>query len=269
MVKKLFKHELASYLHVLIPTYLLLMIFAIGYRVIQIFDSEALAYTTILTVTRVVYALSILAMVALSAYLPIVRFYRNLFTCEGYLTFTLPVSPTNHIWVKLACAILVNIMTLAAAALTGLIVSSGAFFREAVKAVVYLINGIPTEYAGHSVLLTIEFLVILLVGSVSMYLMYYLCIAIGQLSKKNRILAAVGTYFAFTMLGQIIGTVFTIIMNTTGAPLLDALFTLLEGSHPVVSIHIIPCGIILIELIIGAVFFLITRHIMTKKLNLE
>ena len=50
----------------------------------------------------------------LAVVLGVIRFYKNLFTKEGYLTFTLPVTSTQHILVKSTTAVLVQIVSIIA-----------------------------------------------------------------------------------------------------------------------------------------------------------
>ncbi len=268
MVKKLFKHEVASYLRILLPTYFILMFIALSYRVIQMFDSETIVYTIILTSSRIVYGLSVAAVIGFTAVLPIIRFYKNLFTTEGYLTFTLPVTPTEHLWVKLSCAVLVSVMTVAAAALSWLIVTAGEFFTEFVKAVAYLWGEISDVAAPHVAIGIFEFIIVALLGLCSGYLLYFLCIAIGQLFRKNRIIAAVGIYFGFNVVSQIITTVISVVMTVVGIPFFDRIGEFIVN-HTAASIHIFFGVAILIEAIIVTAFFLIIRYIVTKKLNLE
>ncbi|MBQ3093763.1 MAG: hypothetical protein IJC52_01205, partial [Clostridia bacterium] len=98
---------------------------------------------------------------------------------------------------------------------------------------------------------------------------YYTCIAIGQTFKKNRVLAAVGVYFAYTMIVQALSTVLSIVFSVS-APFLpiDEWMMALEA-NPYPFIHTFIAVTLVLGVAMAAVFFLVTRHILKNKLNLE
>ena len=63
----------------------------------------------------------------------VIRFYRNLFTGEGYLSFTLPVTPANHLWVKVVTAVSFSLLSVLVAALSGVIITAGESGIAALK----------------------------------------------------------------------------------------------------------------------------------------
>ena len=91
MVKKLFKHEIKAYLRIMIPVYVCLLAVALLGRVIQFFEADTFIYSFVNGSSIFVYVVAIIACFGFSSVFSIVRFYKNLFTDEGYLTFTLPV----------------------------------------------------------------------------------------------------------------------------------------------------------------------------------
>ena len=44
-------------------------------------------------------------------------------------------------------------------------------------------------------------------------MLYYACISIGQTAKKNRILLAIGVYYIYTIIVQVISTVFSVVFS--------------------------------------------------------
>ena len=137
----------------------------------------------------------------------VTRFYKNLFTHEGYLSFTLPVTGAQHIFVKLitgmvsvACALLVVIVGIC-------IATAGEMTVEIFKAVGYIINFVKPSFEGHFWYYVIECIIAALVVLGMEILLFYACIAVGQLSKKNRVRAAIGVYFGYYFFTQIIGTI--------------------------------------------------------------
>lgn len=273
MVKKLFKHEFIAYWRVMSIVYLVLFTVAGAGRVIQFFETDSTPYKIVFTFSCITYGISILAALGFTFVLGIVRFYKNLFTGEGYLTLTLPVTPSQHIWVKVATAVCMELVTLVAVLLSGCIITAGDMLVEIWKAAAYLLGQLWGEIGAQSIAIGSEIAVLFLLGSFSSYLLYYTFIAIGQLFKKHRILAAVGAYFVYYIASQVVSTILVVvisILSMSGA--LDGFFAwLVELSqhHPYILTHgtiwvcaLLPLAAIWVE-------FLIIRGIVSRKLNLE
>jgi len=115
----------------------------------------------------------------------------------------------------------------------------------------------------------LELAVFLLVATFTSIMLYYTFISIGQLFKKNRILAAVGAYFAYYVATQVIGAVITIVFSflaESGA--LDQIGEWIIH-HPYQTVHIGACGAIVLFSAFAVVEFFVIKWIVTKKLNLE
>ena len=146
MVKKLFKHEALSYVRTLSIMYTVLLGIALLSRIVQLFGGlfdtwkDTLiydSYQSILNSTYVLYVLSVIAVFGLTFVLAVSRFYKNLFTCEGYLSFTLPVTPTQHVLVKLCVAVLAEIASAIVFLVSFMIISWGDYLTEIFKAIKY------------------------------------------------------------------------------------------------------------------------------------
>ena len=96
-------------------------------------------------------------------------------------------------------------------------------------------------------------------------LLFYCCICVGQQAKKNRVLAAVGVYFGIYAVNQVIGTIFVVMATFIDwEPLVLWAF-----EHPFATVHVAFCGGILLYTLIGALYFVVSHWLMTKRLNLE
>ena len=246
MVKKLFKHELLSYVRLLVPVYLALFgVTAFG-RIIQIFETDSIVYNLSFGSILLLCGLAAIVAGVLTTIFIILRYYRHLFTGEGYLTFTLPATPTQQLWVKLLTAILCYLMTYAVVVLSAMLLGAGDVTVEVFKAIGYLLH------LAH--------------GEIGAHLVWFI---IGQTFKKNRVLAAVGVYFAYTMIVQALSTVLSIVFSVS-APFLpiDEWMMALEA-NPYPFIHTFIAVTLVLGVAMAAVFFLVTRHILKNKLNLE
>ncbi len=269
MVKKLFKYEAIAYSRTLLPVYAVLLGVAVLGRFVQLFESNSTIYNTVNGSSIFAYVVALLACFGFTWVFAIVRFYKNLFTGEGYLSFTLPVTPTQHIFTKCGAAVLFSAISFGVALVSACIITAGDVLSEVCKAAGYLFGRIPTQYKADSVFYAIEFVILLLVACATGLLLYYTCIAIGQTFRKNRILGAVGVYFIYYTLTQILGTVFIVCFTVLAPHLpLDALENWIFN-HTDTFVHLFLCGITVLCAAFGALCFYITRRIMHKRLNLE
>lgn len=269
MVKKLFKHEFLAWLRVLPIIYGITLIVAAMHRLLQFFETDSVYYNVVFISANVMYGIALVATLAAPVVFGIQRFYKNMFTGEGYLTHTLPVTPTNHLWVKGLTAVAFSMISFIVLDISVVIIAAGDVLTELWKAAAYLWNLIQPEYIADIVFYFIEALLFVVVSCFFMHYLYFTCICAGHLFKKNRVLAAVGVYFGLYMITQIIGTVLvvlTMVLTETGAlqPLFDWFY-----EHTLEAIHIGACGSIVIYSGLTAAYFLFCRYVLTKKLNLE
>lgn len=272
MVKKLFKHEFLAWMRIMSIVYGVMLTFSAAYRIFLCFENDSVAYEVISALGIGIFILFLVMCVVFCGIFSVVRFYKNLFTGEGYLTLTLPVTAAQHIWVKALTAGAMQLLTLVVAALSVMIVMAGDVLVEVIKAADYLLKQIPAEYAGHVPGYVVEILLAMLAGFVFGPMLYYACICIGQLFKKHRILAAIGVYYGYYYLCQILASVAIGAFAVAGmtAPE-DMLNQSLETTTAQIlgAYHGLLCMGILWTVGIGMIYFVISHHILSKKLNLE
>lgn len=273
MVKKLFRHEFLAHLRVMSIVYLILFTVAAAGRIIQFFENDSVPYEIIFDISCTTYGICVVAALAFAFVMGIIRFYKNLFTAEGYLSMTLPVTPAQHIWVKAVTAVCMELLTLAMILVSGCIITAGEMLGEIWKALIYLLQKMFAEIGFHSILFGGELLILFVLGLFSSIMLYYTFISIGQLFKKNRILAAVGAFFVYYILSQITTTVLAVVVSILGASgALDdfAAWVINMGEqNPYALVHGILGIAITLPVISTLIEFLIVRGIITKKLNLE
>ena len=269
MVRKLFKHEFLAYARAMSVIYMILLTVAAATRVIQFFESETAGYIIVATITFTSYGVVVFGAVAFTFALALIRFYKNLFSAEGYLSFTLPVTPSKHIWVKALTALSFSVMTWIAILLSGCIVSAGEMLKEIFLVLDYLVDKLYAFADFHATLFIIEVLVSILASALSSLLLYYTFIAIGQLFKKNRILAAVGAYFVYYIISQVVSSVLSLIFSVFMTNTVSVKLNLFIQQHPFVTAHTILCGSIVLSGLFVVILFVVIRTIINKKLNLE
>ena len=273
MVKKLFKHEFLAYARVMSVVYIILLTIALAGRVILLFENDSIPYQIISTISIITYVFSVWAVMVFAVVMGIIRFYKHLFTSEGYLTFTLPVTPTQHIVVKTVTALCIEMITFAVILLSGCVLTAGELLVEIWNVVVYIFGEFYELVGFHAVAFLGELLLLYLLQCVAGILLYYTYICIGQLFRKARILAAVGAYFAHYILSQIVASVISVMFSLVA--ITDALKELMQWlgdlvvAHPYATVHSGLWIAMLAPVTTILVTFLVVRTIITKKLNLE
>lgn len=269
MVGKLFKHECISYCRTAVPICSLLLIISIFGRILQMFENDTVVYDIISGITYGSFFIFCFASVFAVLVFGVVRFYKHLFTAEGYLTFTLPVTVNQHIFIKLITYLLFQTISFIT-----IIISVGFMFRfeflvEIVKAINYLLYQIPDMNFIHIVLYTLGILLLSLFSFSNTILLYYCCISIGQTAKKHRVGFSVGVYFIYTIIVQTISSVISVVAGVLLAdyditPIIEYI-----KNNLISFIHIVMWSLVLFSMLYSLIGFLIVRYILVKKLNLE
>ncbi len=269
MVKKLFKQELISYSRNLMPMFYILIGISVLNRIVQFFEADTFSYNVVFISSLIALIVSVVVCLIMSVVVAIKRYYTNFFTGEGYLTFTLPVTHHQLIITKLLCAILMFFASVASCLIAGAVATSGEVFNEVLKAVAYLFKDYFKVTDGHGIFYIIELIVFAISTIASSFLLFYGCITIGQLAKKNRVAAAFGAYFVYYLIEQFLGTIFIIVIPHIYPKLpLEAIeeFTV---AHPFATLHIIIIGLTVYVLALSCLYYYITQRITKRKLNLE
>ena len=201
------------------------------------------------------YVLMCMTIFIVTIILIIRRFYKNLLGDEGYLMFTLPVKTYELILSKLVISLLWFVLSFVVFIFSIVILLSGHdFFRE----IFYFFD---EESFGTIVL----FIVMALVSGIFSILMYYLSMAGGQLIGKYRIVGAIGIYFALSFIIQILSTCIMLgidVPNNFFISTPSYQFFLQFFNKILVTYTVM-------ELILSAIFFVLTNYILSKRLNLE
>lgn len=204
----------------------------------------------------------------------LVRFYKNFFTDEGYLTFTLPVSRKKLLLSKTLNAMIwlnLHVVLLAICVMIYmLIVPTGDSFINltAFKAVGEFISSLWSQTGAWLILYALEIVLILevmLVFSVS--LMYY-CITMGSVvAKKHKVLAAIGIYYLANSISSVINTV----LMFTGGLCADGLFTLLASRSALIGNIAIFISLLILFIIyacLAMIMYFMTLGKLERRLNL-
>ena len=101
MLRKLLKYELRSVYQTMLPLYGAVLIIGL---INAIFSGDRIPDDTVRNISGIVYIALLIAMATLCLVIAVQRFYNGLLSEEGYLMFTLPVKPWQHIASKVLSA---------------------------------------------------------------------------------------------------------------------------------------------------------------------
>lgn len=206
-----------------------------------------------------------LAIIIAVSILVIYRFYVSFFTDEGYLTFTLPLTIDQHLWIKLLSMLLWNVLSFVAAGLAIFVILGGAQIGYGgviddlpmifeVYGDMFSMLGAQFGFTGLHAVLGVLYL---LVSYALQSILTYFAISLGcMVVKKHRLLAAIVSIFIVNMIVSTVSSISTIIlMATSYAP--TAVYTI------VLVISVLLTAAATIAAYVG------TKYILERKLNLD
>lgn len=205
----------------------------------------------------------------------VVRYYKNFFTDEGYLTFTLPVSRTSLLNSKILMALIWLAATAAVCLLSNfaysfmveLIMPEDAFSFGSLTAELMedVIRSIfAAEERLHISFFLIELLFMGIAWTVAGLLLLFLCITIGAvIVKRAKLVLGLGIYYganAVIVITIYIGIIIGIVALGAASEISDA--AILVMLHVIFSMS----GVLFSALGVGA--YLLNKKLINEKLNL-
>ncbi len=280
MVKKLIKHEFVYYFRTFSIFIPIMLAVAVMNRIILSFDLKGSAGLMVTLSSNFMFFMAAAALFIMSIVISIVRFYQNMYSPEGYLTLTLPLSSSQHIFAKLLVSSLLRIACSFIIILSVFIAFAGdPGFDTAIGEIWDELKEYPFNYESfinrpYRVIVNILWVVVptllMIVYTAMSQLLLYTCITIGQLAKRNRILLAIGVYYGWYTLSQTLTTIWLMFeLFTTGDFGFFSLFNTLLNKMSVDALLVMFGIMIILYSALAALFWFITQRIMTRKLNLE
>ena len=259
MLKKLYKYEFYALFRNLMPIYAAVVGFAL------LVDIKKDIFNVLIGFIGTFYVISIIAAFIVSFVVVVMRFYKNLLSHEGYLTFTLPFTPTQHIVCKLLCGVAVIIISFVIVLLSlGILGAGTELMSEIIKIIKTAFLSAGQMYSSARLASFFAQLgIMIIVALFQSLLMFYAAIAIGQ-QFRSKIGGAVVAFICLYAASQVISTLELTVFALFNIENIDNYFD--SGLDAVQSFLIMP---FIVSLILSTAYFIITRHFLTKKLNLE
>ncbi len=220
----------------------------------------------------ILVVLSFVAFVIFSELLIYIRFYKHLFTDEGYLTFTLPVKRQELVASKLITGSVTTLLTAVVTVINASIVilttfKDDIFYKGWFEELKKIINETLTEYGTATVIADVLCIIAIALLSIVLTITFtYLCLTIAAIiSKKAKVITAVGIYYAATS----VVTVFVQIFNFFGVYTLEDWIYDLPTKTQYGIYTAILILVIFILAILCSVFYTLQNWLVDRKLNLS
>lgn len=231
-------------------------------------DWESPKFILPLTLLIILYIMIIVSGSFATSIVIAVRFYKNLFSEQGYLTRTLPVTSGQHLLAKTISGSIWSIINIIVTMISMLIVLGTPFIIDSLKADYSSICeelGMTGSYAHLSWGTVIAIFVMTMVfSSVSNVVTYYASVALGQLIPNHRVLGAIAAYFVISTVISILSLIALALSGLLGASINpSADFVGIEYLFNSLKISVI------LALICGVALYMTTYWIMKKKVNLD
>lgn len=270
MLAKLIKYEAKATARVMLPLYGVLLVLALVNRFsfLGSYNSYDYGYgsgdSLFSSLSMMALSFVLIGTFVITQILMIQRFYRNLLTDEGYLMFTLPVKPWQHLTAKLLTSSLWNILSLVMALLSVVILAADG---EILSNLLYLLGRAWRQfylfYGSQGYFYLVESVFAVVINTLYWILTVYAAISIGHLAGRHRLLSSFGAYLLL-QLG--VSTLSSLTQNLMG---------FIGYNHwtyfqpDTVQAHLTLLTSCASGLFYSILFFGVTNLILSKRLNLE
>lgn len=145
-----------------------------------------------------------------------IRYYKNFFTDEGYLTFTLPVKVKNLINSKLIMSVVLMIATgivlvIDVFTMLGIGFADVIFSKEFLDNLFLIVKEVIEKVGAYILLYGVEAVILAVLSVVSFFLFLFCCITLASvITKKARVITAIAIYYGVNCVVTFILEIFVI-----------------------------------------------------------
>lgn len=259
MLGKLLKHEWIATGRKYVIFYLVLAMVTLCNVLIQFISIDSVIIQGMKGIVMALYVLTVIGVIFCSVGFAVIRFYKNMVSEEGYLTFTLPAKVEELVAAKLIVAFLWQLVTVIFCLLSVAAILFQGGENEFLKTGEKLLKQILQEYGG----VVFAFLLLVAVSLLYQIIIYYLSIAIGQLFSGNKVIGAVAGYCLLNFALQVFMIAIVVVMGAVfGFTEMDAYLNSEQGV--LVLLYVYSAFIVCMT----AGGFVLTCRLLRKKLNL-
>ena len=214
------------------------------------------------------YVMFICAVLVITFVIILLRFYKNLLGDEGYIMFTLPASVHQHVWSKLIVSAVWFIATGVVVFLSVFVAAFNvSFLTDLASVFPKLFQQMTAYYAVNGTVFALELLALMLAACMSFSLQFYAALAAGHSFANHKMALSVAFFFAFQFVVQMAGAIVLVLLDE--GPLHQFLLTLDFQLTGVAAVHFTMVALLLLTVLYGAIFYIVTTITLKKRLNLE
>lgn len=279
-MRKLLKYEFRALWRVFIPFWAAILALGIlnGFTLRKMLETPM--GTTVSLGILFAYVVAVIAVQVVAFVFMINRFYRGLLQDNGYLVFTLPVSTDAILWSKAVAAVLLfsgtTVCCIASLLLQIRDLPLDSLWQAGAELGRYLTSG------GVAIVIAcgVVCLLILVASVFAVVFQCYLSMSIGHLANKGRgvlsILAFIGINIAESTLRNILTLDLTSFepVSTFLSKEMGRYINMIQGTPEQVAsalgmLLLVLLVVLLLVVIEGLIYFLFTRLILNRRLNLQ
>lgn len=273
MLGKLFKYEWRSISKLLLPIHGAVLLFALLSRLyftlgggIDSLMNTDFTIINVLTMLLIFAIAVILSSVVIFTYIYTgYHFYKNVFTDQGYLTNTLPVTPAQLLLSKALVALLWLLVDVIVIILSSLILAGTKDFFSGFG----VFWDVMTGYASQAPLFTALLILALVVMPFQLISWLFCSITIGNLASSHKVLASIGAYVGIYIVQQIFGLIQLVVWGYSSNNMI--MRANIESNNYTFETFLNPVLItgLIFNVILIVVCWMGSKYIMTKRLNLQ
>ncbi len=276
MFAKLLKYDLQSILkHWWIAALVSVCVAFAGGICISIANVNYTSYSVLQDIAElgiVVCCIGLAIFYVLSEILVFMRFYKNFYTDEGYLTFTLPVKKSQLLNSKTLMSLIVYVATALVLVFDVVLMFSVGIGDEIfkdyiIRDILRTIREIIDIVGLYIPVYMIEAVILFVALRVLSALSIFICLTISAvIVRKHRVLAAIGIYYLLG--GAVTGFVQTVLLRYNFYRVFERLSEL-EKPQVLCSVMLIGFLVIGVAVAVSTALYMAQNWLLDKKLNLE
>lgn len=277
MLKKLFKQEWKSFSFAPMVTMIILAVITLilmSSFMTSFWEQDNIFVDLFASLTILTYIFALAALSICITLCTAVRFYKNFFTDEGYLMFTLPVKTSDLLLSKLFVSVLWKFLSILFTVISILVIATAGISYLSDTSVVRFFQefsdmfsrSIAEMRSSLEIPVSLFFLWLILLGICSLLygtLFIYACICLGQLWSRHKIGGAIVSYFGLRFVLRLFRQIISIPLSNLYSSYYDV-----ENITGGTWFLIMFISLLIMSGLCAALYW-ICSYIMSRKLNLD
>lgn len=262
MLGKVLKYDLKSMGKSLFPLYAGLLVLALVLKVISFITDSVSVFSFIYNIMFVFFIILVIGGLFYTFFVAIMRYYKNLYSDEGYLTHTLPVNSGNLLLSKVIASLIFIVLSVIISFISVIIVLG---FNDVVNVLNDGLEFFSLCFDMSVFSIAMWAIFFLLLSYICYVLMVYAGISLGNMHSKNKITFSVIYTVVIYYITQIIGIIMLGIIFLINPDIMSQLDQAIPDKQ--YFIWVMSCGMVLNIVLLFVCYFIC--HNRLKHLNLS